>query len=224
MLNVKNNELVIPGTILADEEYRPSEGAHKQGSNVVASVVGFVNVFKNEINVIGFEGVYDPIVGDVIIGIVEDAGHNCWFVDTNSPYSALLSASDVKKDNQYVEDLREILDSGDIIVAKIVSKDYNKQIKISTLDSDLGKAEGYLVHVSPKKVARIIGKKGSMISNLKNYTKSNFIVGKNGRILIQGGDVAKSVSIVKLIEREAHTSGLTNRVKNMLQEDAKSAE
>ena len=87
----------------------------------------------------------------------------------------------------------------------------------------MGKAEGYLVTVSPRKVARIIGKRGSMISNLKKYTKSDYVVGKNGRILIKGGDISKSFHFIKLIEREAHTSGLTNRVKNLLQEDAKSA-
>lgn len=221
MLLVKHKELVVPGTVLADKDYRPSEGAHMQNLRVIASTMGFVNIYKNEIRVVGFEGVYEPTVGDVIIGIVEDIGNNCWFIDTNSPYSALLSASDVKKDQEYVENLKDILAPGEIIVTKIISKDYNKQIKVTTNEEDLGKADGYLIHISPKKVARVIGKRGSMIFNLKTYTGSNYIVGKNGRILIQGGNIPKSVSMLKFIERWAHTSGLTTRVKTMLMEDVK---
>ncbi len=224
MLKVENKELVYPGKILAEGKYVPSEGTHKVDTKIVSSVVGFVNVFKKEIRVTSFQGVYDPVVGDVIVGIIEDIGHNFWFVDTNSPYNALLAASEVNKKNNYVEDLKDIFNVGEIVIGKIITKDYNKQIKISAKDKGLGKDDGYLIHISPKKVARIIGKRGSMISNLKKYTKSNFVVGKNGRILIKGGDITKAISIIKFIERNAHTSGLTNRVKEILSEDKEIAE
>ncbi|MFQ5976358.1 MAG: KH domain-containing protein, partial [Candidatus Hydrothermarchaeales archaeon] len=75
-----------------------------------------------------------------------------------------------------------------------------------------------ILEISPAKVPRVIGKKNSMISMIKRETGCQIVVGQNGKVWVDGKE--ESVNIVaetiKKIEKEAHTPGLTNRVKDMI--------
>ena len=77
---------------------------------------------------------------------------------------------------------------------------------------------GRLLKISPTKVPRIIGKNSSMISMIKKETKCDILVGQNGRIWLNGEAerINLAVKAIELIEREAHTAGLTKRVEDML--------
>jgi exosome complex component RRP4 len=80
---------------------------------------------------------------------------------------------------------------------------------------------GRLIDVDPVKIPRIIGKKGSMIQLLKNMTNAQIIVGQNGRIVVSANSVEKEnlvISAIRKIEAEAHTSGLTDRIRVYLEE------
>jgi exosome complex component RRP4 len=68
-----------------------------------------------------------------------------------------------------------------------------------------------------------MGKKYSMIENIQKYTRCRIKVGKNGRIWIDGDveGVEKVLLAVSMIEREAITFGLTNRIEELLKKDAK---
>ena len=69
------------------------------------------------------------------------------------------------------------------------------------------------------KVSRVIGKSGSMIQMLKNMSDCRITVGQNGRIWIDGeGESAEAVAdAIKLIEAEAQSHNLTERVKSFLE-------
>jgi exosome complex component RRP4 len=60
-----------------------------------------------------------------------------------------------------------------------------------------------------------------MISLLKSKLDVNIFVGKNGRIWINGKveDEDLAVKVIKRIEQEAHTSGLTDRITKLLEEE-----
>lgn len=99
-----------------------------------------------------------------------------------------------------------------------------KKLQITLKDHNLFKIKGgYIIDVEPTKVPRIIGKKGSMISLLKNYTKCRIFVGQNGRIWIDGSDegVQKVIDTIKMIETEALSYGLTDKVEKLLKKDVK---
>jgi exosome complex component RRP4 len=119
-------------------------------------------------------------------------------------------------------DLSKILDVGDLILAKIVSFDLNKDPVLTIKESKLGKIpRGVLVEIPPQKIPRIIGKKGSMISMIKEMLGVELIVGQNGRIVIVGEDPYKvelAVLTIRKIESEAHTTGLTDRIKKFIEE------
>jgi exosome complex component RRP4 len=81
---------------------------------------------------------------------------------------------------------------------------------------------GQIINVEPSKVPRIIGKKGSMISLLKKFTKCRIFVGQNGRIWLDGDEdgIQKVIDTIKMIENEALSYGLTNKIEDLLKKDA----
>jgi len=56
-----------------------------------------------------------------------------------------------------------------------------------------------------------------MVQMIKDYAKTELFVGKNGRIFMRGGNVALAVKAIAKINAEAHTSGLTDRMKEYLE-------
>ena len=77
-----------------------------------------------------------------------------------------------------------------------------------------------LIYITPTKVPRLIGKKGSMINMIKDETKCDIIVGQNGVVWVKGEPEMERVAekVINMIEDQAQTSGLTDRVRNMLYE------
>jgi exosome complex component RRP4 len=116
----------------------------------------------------------------------------------------------------------EILDVGETIIAKIVDLDRRRTPILSILGPNLGKVkEGFIFRITPSKIPRLIGKKGSMVNMILRETGCNVVIGQNGWILIQGRNRENEMIIVKVIEkieREAHISGLTTRVQEYLKE------
>ncbi|MEM4767302.1 MAG: KH domain-containing protein, partial [Ignisphaera sp.] len=81
---------------------------------------------------------------------------------------------------------------------------------------------GSLVEIEPCKVARVIGKKKSMLNMLIEQTKCEIFVGNNGRILLKCPNLELeyiAILAIKKIENEAHTTGLTERIKDFVIEE-----
>ena len=116
------------------------------------------------------------------------------------------------------------LNQGDSIMAKVLQVDVEKKLQVTLNDRNLYKIKGGLIiYVEPSKVPRIIGKKGSMIALLKKYTRCRIFVGQNGRIWIDGDEegVAKVLQMIRKIEDESLSYGLTNKIEELLKKDAK---
>jgi exosome complex component RRP4 len=81
---------------------------------------------------------------------------------------------------------------------------------------------GMVLEVSPAKIPRIIGRRGSMINMINDHLRIDSVVGQNGRIWIKTSDVRKlrlAVKTFRTIEEQAHTSNLTDRINRMLAEE-----
>jgi len=218
LLFVKSRQLVIPGDLLAKGEYAAGENVYKGRDGFYASKVGLV-VFENQvIRVIAIEGGYLPSANDLVVGKVVNVGLSEWVVDINSPYRGVLFVSQTSRRSfdSRRDDLTGILDVGDVIIAKVLEFDRTRDPRITIRDRGLGKVtSGYLVKVTPTKIPRLIGKRGSMINLIKSRTGCQITVGQNGFILVKGKrveDEALAVEVIRMIERDAHTSGLTDRV------------
>jgi len=222
---LERRQLVTPGDLIAEGEYIAGENTFKEKDKIYAARVGIVEYETKKIDVVALKAFYVPRTGDIIIGTITEVGFNGWTVDINSPYIALLRASDVlsRPFKPQKDDLPQVLDAGDLIVAKIVSYDRTHDPQLTVAEPGLGKiTRGQIVKITPTKIPRVIGRKGSMISMIKQETGCNIILGLNGVVLITGKsleDEQLAMEAILKIEQESHTSGLTDRITQMLKEE-----
>ena len=217
MIYVENKDLVIPGQVLADDEYYSGRGTFKENGKVCSSLMGLVSLRNKKIRVIPLKSKYVPKKGDVVIGKINDVRFSMWDVDINSPYSGILPAFEVF--GREKKELNKVYDVGDVLFLRVVDVDEIKKAKLGLKGRGMGKFKGgIIVDIAPTKVPRLIGKKVSMINMIKDKTKCKIVVGQNGLVWVKGdGDMEQlTKNVIHLIEAEAHTSGLTNKIKNKL--------
>ena len=220
----ENREIVIPSQLLGDiKEKKAGKGTFVENGKIYSEIVGVLSDNSKYINVIPLKGRYDPIEKDFVIGIVEEPLQSSWLVDINAAYPALLHVNEVPWDVDYGE-TKKFLNHGDSIMAKVLQVNREKKLQITLKDRNLYKIKGgSILNVEPSKVPRIIGRKGSMIALLKKYTSCRIFVGQNGRIWIDGTEegIRKVINVVRMIENEALSYGLTNKVEELLKKDTK---
>lgn len=217
MIYVENKDLVIPGQVLADDEYYSGRGTFKENGKVCSSLMGLVSLRNKKIRVIPLKSKYVPKKGDVVIGKINDVRFSMWDVDINSPYSGILPAFEVF--GREKKELNKVYDVGDVLFLRVVDVDEIKKAKLGLKGRGMGKFKGgIIVDIAPTKVPRLIGKKGSMINMIKDKTKCKIVVGQNGLVWVKGDEDMEQLTknVIHLIEAEAHTSGLTNKIKNKL--------
>jgi exosome complex component RRP4 len=224
-LLVEKRQLVLPGDILSEGDFNPGENTYRENGKLYASITGLANVAGRNIYVVALKGFYMPIVGDLVIGKVVDLRLSGWIVDINAPYTAVLSTGEAfdRSFNSRRDEMSDYADVGDLLVAKVVAFDRTRDQQLTIKEPGLGKVQqGRLVRIMPTKIPRVIGRKGSMINLLTRETNTRITVGQNGLILVSGGTLemeALAIKILHMIEREAHTLGLTDRVEELLKKE-----
>ncbi|MDR2966387.1 MAG: exosome complex protein Rrp4 [Methanobacteriaceae archaeon] len=217
MIHVEDKKFVVPGEILAEDDFYPGRGTFKEGDIICSSLMGLVSLRNNKISVIPLKSKYVPKKGDVVIGKIDDIRFSMWGVNINSPYSGILPASEVF--GREKKELSRVFRIGDVLFLRVVDVDEVKKVKLGLKGRGMGKfRKGILVDITPTKVPRLIGKKGSMINMIKDKTRCKIVVGQNGLVWVKGDVDMEQITknIIHLIEAEAHTSGLTNRIRDKL--------
>ncbi len=218
----EKKQLVAPGELLAEGSYFPGENTYREGNRIYASRIGLADLAANRLIVVPLKGCYIPRVDDFVIGRVVDMTMSGWIVDVSAPYPAMLPLSETPAARSLSarKDLTRILNVGDLVMAEVIAFDRTRDPLLTIRGRGLGKiSSGRVVHISPAKIPRLIGRKGSMISMLKKVTDCDMIVGQNGTVLVSGRQPKNervAVAAMLMIEREAHTRGLTDRVSEMM--------
>ncbi len=218
----QEGDIVLPGdTVAKGMDLLPARGTYRDGEEIVATNIGILKRRDNIINVIPLFGPYVPRVGDQVIGKVIEVGYSHWVVDIGTPYPAVLLVKDGV--SEYVDLEKVSLDrfykKGDLIVARILKKEDPTFIRITTRGPGLKKLTGgKIIEITPYKIPRLIGKEGSMVNMIKNKTNTNIIAGQNGWVWISGDplDELKAAKAIEIIENQAHTQGLTEKVEKFL--------
>jgi len=196
--------ILIPG----DSLKKKNINSYERENNYYSKYVLLVNEDKTT----RLFGYYIPEVNDVVIGKVIDVLSNLWIIDINSPYMGKLSLKDIGTDPN------DLYTYGDYILCQIVKVTKNKLI-----DLDIKKKEklndGLILKVDPAKIPRLIGKNSSMLNLIKENLKIDIIIGKNGRIYLNGdvNNVSKAVDIIRFIINNSYKMGLTEKVKEILE-------
>ncbi len=218
-------QIVTPGDLLAEGEYLAGENTYIENKKIYSSRLGLVEYDNKKVNVVALKAFYIPRIGDLVIGTVTEVGFNGWTIDINAPYMAFLRPSDVlsRPFKPQKDELSQVLNIGDLVVAKIISYDRSHDPQLTVAEPGLGKiTRGQILKITPTKIPRVIGKKGSMISMIKEETGCQIILGLNGVVLITGKtleDEQAALVALRKIEDESHTSGLTDRITQMLKKN-----
>src|SRR3954447_11402410 len=213
---------VIPGDKIIEGNYKPLMNVMKSGDYLISTRIGIAEAGKDGVKVIPLSGVYIPRVNDLVIGKVIDRSSLSWDIDINSCFFAHLPAQDVfgRDFSPARDDMGRQLSIGDLIIARIVSFDRTRDPMLTVQDKDLGKIPyGEFIKISPTRVPRLIGKRGSMIQTIEQATQTRVIIGQNGIVVVTGRDIeglSLAVKAIKMVEEESHTTNLTQRVKSLL--------
>jgi exosome complex component RRP4 len=197
---------------------------------IYASRLGLVDYDGRRVHVVALKAFYIPAPGDTVIGKVIETTPSGWIIDIKAPHLARLRASDVVERSFKPEttDLPSIFDVGDLVIARVVAYDRTRDPLLSVREPGLGKImRGQLVEITPTKIPRVIGRKGSMVGMIKRETGCQLTLGQNGWVLISGRsleDERLAVKALNKIEEESHTSGLTDRVTEMIKKERKNVE
>lgn len=215
-----SRDIIIPGQQLELEGRRPGFGTYRKEGRAFSSTLGLKVSKGNYVDILPLSGKYIPLPGDEVIGTVSDMTSSNWLFDINSPYPGVLHVSESPWKVEFGATAK-YLELGDNVTARILSVDDSKHVQLTMRDQSLRKLKGgHVVDVPYAKVPRVIGKSGSMIEMLKEYSGCKILVGKNGRIWIDG-EVERIVVVAKaigIIDEGAHTHGLTDKVREYLEE------
>jgi exosome complex component RRP4 len=214
---------VIPGDVITTGPYRPDQNVTMDGNRIIATVIGISEISDDSVRVIPLTGMYIPKSNDLVIGKIVSHTSLSWEVDINSCYVGILPATDVfgRDFSAHADELSSKLAKGDLIAARIVNFDRTRDPLITIADRELGKIEsGTLIKISPSKVPRLIGKRGSMIQTIEMATNAVITIGQNGLIVVSCEDsngLLKAIKAIRMIEEQAHMANLTDKVKDMLE-------
>ena len=76
------------------------------------------------------------------------------------------------------------------------------------------------MYISPSKVARLIGKRGSMIQMIESGTHAQITIGQNGLVVVScenSDGLLKAIKAIELVEEKAHVANLTDQINDMLE-------
>ncbi len=201
---VASGQVVVPGELVAEGHYEVSGPHVVVGRRVYAKALSVAVVEKpKRVRLIPIKQRYIPAEGDLVIGRVIEVGPTYWLVDINSPYTAILQASEaLPRLQQASRDLSEVFQVGDLVAARVLSFDFTHDPLLTVRDPKLGKvSRGLLVEVPPSRVSRVIGRRGQVANLIQEALKVELLVGRNGRIMVVGREPDGEVAAAYVIQR-----------------------
>lgn len=212
---------VIPGELIVEGNYRPVANVLRIGEKYYSTRVGMAEVGHEGVRVIPLSGPYIPRVDDLVVGKVVDYSAFAWEVDINSCFFAFLPAQSVfgKEYSPAEDSLTSKFAVGDMLAARIIAFDRTRDPLLGISGPGLGRIpRGEIVKITPTKVPRLIGKRGSMIRTIEMAANCRLTIGQNGVVVVNGSPdgVLMSLKAIKLVEEEAHTADLTQKVQALL--------
>ncbi len=219
---------VIPGDVVTTGPFRPEQNVILDGNKIISTMVGISEIYDDSAKVIPLAGKYTPKINDLVIGKVISHTSLSWELDINSCYVGFLPAQDVfgRDFSAHADELTSKLRSGDLVAARIANFDRTRDPLVTISDRDLGKIDsGDLVEISPSKIPRLIGKKGSMIQIIELATDAAVTIGQNGWIVVSCDTphgLLKAKKAIQMVDENAHVANLTDQVKEMLESKGES--
>ena len=219
---------VIPGDVVTSGPFRPEQNVILEGNDIIATAVGISEIYDDSVKVLPLSGKYIPKIDDLVIAKVNSHTSLSWELDINSCYVGFLPAQDVfgRDFSAHADELTSKLKTGDLVAARIANFDRTRDPLVTISDRDLGKIDsGVLIAISPSKVPRLIGKRGSMIQMIEQATDAAVTIGQNGWVVVSCDSpegLLKAKTAIEMVNEKAHVANLTDQVKEMLDKKSES--
>jgi len=211
--------VVTPGTLLATSE-KSGEGSYILNRKTYSKYFGVLKKVGYKISVIPFKQSYKPKKGEIIIGKIVEFNYPFFIVDIESPYPGYLFLGDISTYPIKQEQLMKIYKPGTWIYSKVLEITDKIKLSMKFRESRILR-NGRIAYITPSKVPRVIGRGGSMIEMIQRKTKCTVLIGQNGVIWINGNKTELVLKIIQKIDKEAHISGLTDRISKLIDEELK---
>jgi len=220
-LPIIERKQVIPGDVITRGNRRYGNFIEKRGDEYIALRVGLAEVSQEGVKLNPLTGPYLPRADDQVIGKVVDINGFGWVVDINSCFDGFLPASFVfgRDFSPATHDLSSKFKVGDVLGARIESYDRTRDPQLSIRGEGYGKIpEGEIIKMSPTRVPRLIGRRGSMINLISERTGCDVRVGQNGVIVIVGPPegIVRAANVIRMIDKEDHGANLMSNVEEYL--------
>ena len=219
---------VIPGDVVTTGPFRPEQNVVLEGNKIISTTIGISEIYDDSVKVISLTGKYIPKINDLVIGKVISHTSLSWELDINSCYVGFLPAQDVfgRDFSAHADELTSKLKAGDLVAARIANFDRTRDPLVTIADRDLGKIDsGDLIKISPSKVPRLIGKRGTMIQTIETATEAVITIGQNGWVVVSCENpegLLKAKKAIQMVNEQAHVANLTDQVKEMLESKGES--
>ncbi|MBR9678987.1 MAG: hypothetical protein GON13_01860 [Nanoarchaeota archaeon] len=222
-IKLENKEIVVTGQIMSnDMGIVPGKNTFRIGEKIIAKQTGLSEIKGVVMKIIPLTGTYTPEYNDEVVGKIIETQSSGWQVDIGAPHDAYLPMTEYSL--AYIDtrrtDAMDLLKKGDMVFVRVIKYTQTKNLLVSMKGRRYSKLkEGIIKKITPQKVPRLIGKRGSMITLIKKATNSNMLVGPNGWIWLKGNTVENELKIVKsieLVEANAHKQGLTEKMEKIL--------
>ena len=214
---------VIPGDVVTTGPFRPEQNVILDGDKIISTTIGISEIYDDSVKVIPLTGMYIPKIDDLVIAKVNSHTSLSWELDINSCYVGFLPAQDVfgRDFSAHADELSSKLKTGDLVAARIANFDRTRDPLVTISDRDLGQIDsGELVEISPSKVPRLIGKRGTMIQMIEMATDAAITIGQNGWVVVSCESpegLLKAKKAIQMVNEQAHIANLTDQVKEMLE-------
>ncbi len=195
-------KIVLPGDEMYDKPVRANH-TYVEGGRTFSKVLGIYNEEKDEL--VPLEGAWHPRVGNSIVGIVASVDRSTSSIELrHSSYGILIN----DRMSRYSPRKGDIVES---VVKSIERKSVPVMDRVRPIDGP-----PLLIYVKPAKVPRLLGRNDSMVKQIEELTDTRIVAGLNGFVAVSGRGINMAVASIRKIESEAHTYGLTDRIREML--------
>lgn len=216
MLLKRSGDFVIPGDIIAKGKVEAGPNTVKVGDAVISTRVGVVQLRGKVVSVNALAAHYTPKRGDKVVGVVARVDTYGWEIDIDAPSFGYLPAQSVfgRSFNPQTHDPKSVLNVGDIVLCEIDAVRVVGGPLLRVTKRRGFKLKGFLFKLTPSKIARFIGRRGSLTEALKRETGCRITIGQNGIIVVDGEPekVALIAKALELVEEKPYVSGLTEEI------------
>lgn len=203
MIFVENKEIVLPGSLLTDNNYKLGRGTYKENGKIYSSITGLVYFESEQIKVIPLKDTYSPNYGDLVIGRVTGSSYSSWSIDINSTYHGFLPTTELYDKNE--PNINNIINIKDMLLLRVANVDEINRVKLTLRSRGLGKFnQGTIIKVKQPTIHFLSEENAFLTTMIQEYTYTDVIIGKNGLIWINGlkENIERIIEIIELIEKK----------------------